>query len=185
VGTRNFRGYDNSILRVLKTEDVFSFKFLIHDIKADLKRLFTSKIKGEYYESDKVVISTGDKIFAEIVKEKVIKDIGFELVFQLVMEYGYYEGINLDYHIEYRVDGYSYNNSNEALDVMQQLLNSYTKYNEGMIQMKMEGIDAWIDNFITKLDKKINNVYKEYTIGYASVGAFSNGSGICELIKEE
>jgi len=122
----------------------------------------------------------------------------FESTIKLFRRSGYYDGVQFDYGIEYGWEEYRTDSSTNIDDIREDIVKSYIDYMYGSelddekyqkIKEEIEEkFDEVIDETVGKtqvVEKKINEVYSQYTTPIKIIGRFSNGESIYETCRTD
>jgi hypothetical protein len=157
-----------------KDEENKSEPVLISATEDDLEMLIeclTEAIKEKFKDTD-YSIESCDKsdnersytattfLYIECSQEQ------FTLTLYCDIRQAYYDGANLDYHVEIETDNNSYDTTEDLKE-----------YEPNLYEL--------VNSFYDKLCKELEEVYTEHSTVYKRIGGFSDGTSLYELVKPE
>jgi hypothetical protein len=173
MATSNFHNVNSSQIFAKELIDEFDYD----DFKDNVKYSISNNFKS-YDEIDDYNDPTGLRSFPSIrlcsIDSNVcVGDIEATITIYTVIRSGYYEGVNLDYYIEYNIEGYTYDDIDEG-----ELIDIY-----GNDNITSDEISNFLHEVKLKKDEmveEVEKIYAEHTVVLKVVARFSNGETIYE-----
>jgi hypothetical protein len=180
MATSNFHNVNSSNIFAVELENDFDYDDLKCNIESEMKA-HSELSKGIYFRdggSDPYELhSFPSTVVGSLCKEFSYKDFSIEVRVSAVIRSGYYEGCNLDWSVEYILDG----NEIELADISEELQYQYeySKLNadnyESLILSKYE-------KFVNELTETLEKIYSDYSIKLGVTATFSNGETVYHKI---
>ena len=109
---------------------------------------------------------------------------GVEVMIRLVplIRSGYYEGVNLDWCIQFDICCDSFIDDDLDIEYISQTL-EYDGYSKKMADYKSGLILSWVEKTKDDMVEKLENIYKMYSDAYRVAARFSNGETMYEKVS--
>ena len=186
MATANFWTFDANSIYAISSNDLdemdrddFSFHIqdVIDNIKDGLGKL-NNKTINVYEPYDKYNglprNFNGYKI-TTLSLSKDYGDLSVEIIIDVVMGNGYYDGVNFDFITKLYIDGYEQCDYHE-IDKYFDLANFGSKMNSGMLKIQNQNAKKWIEKNVPIIHKQIEKILKKHTTHELKTAArFSNG----------
>lgn len=107
-------------------------------------------------------------------------EVGIEI--KAIIRSGYYEGANLDWELEYSLDGYDADEIEYAIAEWEYQANK--EFNLGLVKMNSKNVEAWITTEQEKLIEEVERIFAANCgIKLQKVATFSNGETIYKEVE--
>ena len=186
MATANFWNFDSNSIYAISSNDLddiggdiflFHIQDIICNIKDDLEKLDGKTIN--VYEPRNIYNGLprnfeGYKL-TTLSSSKDYGDLSVEIIIDVVMGSGYYDGVNFDFITKLYIDGYEQCDYNE-IDKYFDLANFGSKMNSGMLKIQNQNAKKWIEKNVPIIHEQIEKILKEHTTHELKTAArFSNG----------
>ena len=136
--------------------------------KLETDNLFIDWYADERHNGDR---NYGGLILGTLSIEKEYSQMDVSVTLTPVIRSGYYGGVNLDWEMEYHIEGYAHDDI-DAIDW------------DGHFPNRPFMYEGWVTTFLEesadKLKTKVEKVFADYSTPLNRVGVFSNGEAIYE-----
>ena len=155
MATSNFHNVNASNIFAVELQDEFDYEDLVCNLESELSN------HSDYFDYGKTdpneLRSFPSKSLGSFSNSTIINDEEVEVYVTPVIRSGYYEGVNLDWHVRYYVNGYE-DESYESHPSIQTLVDTYVDY--------------------------IEKIYSQYSQPLGVTARFSNGETIYHPINK-
>lgn len=186
MATANFWNFDSNSIYAISSNDLdemgwddtsFIIQDIICNIKDDLEKLDGKTIN--VYEPRNIYNGLPSNFdgykLRTLSSSKDYGDLSVEIIIDVVMGNGYYDGVNFDFITKLYIDGYEQCGYHE-IDKYFDLANFGSKMNSGMLKIQNQNAKKWIDKNVPIIHKQIEKILKEHTTHELKTAArFSNG----------
>jgi len=154
MATSNFHNVNATHIFAVQLEDEWAYDDLVENLESEFSK------HSDYYDYGKSdpneLRSFPSKSLGSFSNSVTIEDDEIEIYVTPVIRSGYYEGVNLDWHVRYYVNGHE-DDTYETHTRVQTLVGSYVDY--------------------------IENIFGQYSQPLGVTARFSNGETIYHAIK--
>jgi hypothetical protein len=171
MATSNFHNVNASAIFAVQLEDEWSYDDLVENLKSQLNN---DPNYVDYGKSDPNELrSFPSRSLGSIRKYHQYKDFYVEVCVTPVIRSGYYEGVNLDWNVDYTINGDVYD--------MDELENGIG-YNTALPISKIKAYSLLAEKKAEKLKneivEKVESIFSDYSDRYGVTAVFSNGETI-------
>jgi hypothetical protein len=171
MATSNFHNVNASAIFAVQLEDEWSYDDLVENLKSQLNN---DPNYVDYGKSDPNELrSFPSRSLGSIRKYHQYKDFYVEVCVTPVIRSGYYEGVNLDWNVDYAINGDVYD--------MDELENGIG-YNTALPISKIKAYSLLAEKKAEKLKneivEKVESIFSDYSDRYGVTAVFSNGETI-------
>jgi hypothetical protein len=171
MATSNFHNVNASAIFAVQLEDEWAYDDLVENLKSQLNN---DPNYVDYGKSDPNELrSFPSRSLGSIRKYHQYKDFYVEVCVTPVIRSGYYEGVNLDWNVDYAINGDVYD--------MDELENGIG-YNTALPISKIKAYSLLAEKKAEKLKneivEKVESIFSDYSDRYGVTAVFSNGETI-------
>jgi hypothetical protein len=171
MATSNFHNENASAIFAVRLEDEWAYDDLVENLTSELSN---NPDYVDYGKTDKHELrSFPSRTLGSIRKYHQYKDFYVEVCVTPVIRSGYYEGVNLDWNVDYAINGDVYD--------MDELENGIG-YNTALPISKIKAYSLLAEKKAEKLKndivEKLEAIYNNYSDRYGVTAVFSNGETI-------
>jgi hypothetical protein len=171
MATSNFHNVNASAIFAVQLEDEWSYDDLVENLKSQLNN---DPNYVDYGKSDPNELrSFPSRSLGSIRKYHEYKDFYVEVCVTPVIRSGYYDGVNLDWNVDYSINGDSYD-----IDELENGIG----YNTALPISKIKAYSLLAEKKAEKLKneivEKVESIFSDYSDRYGVTAVFSNGETI-------
>jgi hypothetical protein len=171
MATSNFHNENASAIFAVRLEDEWAYDDLVENLTSELSN---NPDYVDYGKTDKHELrSFPSRTLGSIRKYHQYKDFYVEVCVTPVIRSGYYEGVNLDWNVDYAINGDVYD--------MDELENGIG-YNTALPISKIKAYSLLAEKKAEKLKneivEKVESIFSDYSDRYGVTAVFSNGETI-------
>ena len=171
MATSNFHNVNASAIFAVQLEDEWAYDDLVENLKSQLNN---DPNYVDYGKSDPNELrSFPSRSLGSIRKYHEYKDFYVEVCVTPVIRSGYYDGVNLDWNVDYSINGDSYD-----IDELENGIG----YNTALPISKIKAYSLLAEKKAEKLKndivEKLEALYNNYSDRYGVTAVFSNGETI-------
>jgi hypothetical protein len=171
MATSNFHNVNASAIFAVQLEDEWSYEDLVENLKSELNN---DSDYVDYGKSDPNELrSFPSRSLGSIRKYHQYKDFYVEVCVTPVIRSGYYDGVNLDWNVDYSINGDSYD-----IDELENGIG----YNTALPISKIKAYSLLAEKKAEKLKneivEKVESIFSDYSDRYGVTAVFSNGETI-------
>jgi hypothetical protein len=171
MATSNFHNVNASAIFAVRLEDEWAYDDLVENLTSELNN---DADYVDYGKTDKHELrSFPSRTLGSIRKYHQYKDFYVEVCVTPVIRSGYYEGVNLDWNVDYAINGDVYD--------MDELENGIG-YNTALPISKIKAYSLLAEKKAEKLKneivEKVESIFSDYSDRYGVTAVFSNGETI-------
>jgi hypothetical protein len=171
MATSNFHNVNASAIFAVQLEDEWSYDDLVENLKSQLNN---DPNYVDYGKSDPNELrSFPSRSLGSIRKYHQYKDFYVEVCVTPVIRSGYYDGVNLDWNVDYSINGDSYD-----IDELENGIG----YNTALPISKIKAYSLLAEKKAEKLKneivEKVESIFSDYSDRYGVTAVFSNGETI-------
>jgi hypothetical protein len=173
MSTSNFHNVNASAIFAVPLENDFDYEDLVDNLKSELSN------DSDYVDFGKTdpneLRSFPSRTLGSIRKYHQYKDFYVEVCVTPVIRSGYYSGCNLDWNVEYSINGeYTYDEPNfEVADVEWS-----AKISKSKAVQYAKLADTKAEKLKNEIVEKLEALYNDYSDRYGVTAVFSNGETI-------
>jgi hypothetical protein len=173
MATSNFHNENASAIFAVQLEHEFDYDDLVENLKSELNN---DPDYVDYGKTDKHELrSFPSRTLGSIRKYAQYKDFYVEVCVTPVIRSGYYDGVNLDWNVDYLINGDAqYDNTDFYIDDIAHYgsmsKSKATKYAK-LAEKKAEKIK-------NQIVEKVESIFSDYSEKYGVTAVFSNGETI-------
>ena len=173
MSTSNFHNVNASAIFAVPLEHEFDYEDLVDNLKSELSN------DSDYVDYGKTdpneLRSFPSRTLGSIRKYHQYKDFYVEVCVTPVIRSGYYQGCNLDWNVEYSINGdCTYDEPNfEVADV-----EWYGKISKSKAVQYAKLADKKAEKLKNEIVEKLEALYNDYSDKYGVTAVFSNGETI-------
>jgi hypothetical protein len=170
MATSNFHNVNASAIFAVRLEDEWAYDDLVENLTSELSN---NPDYVDYGKTDKHELrSFPSRSLGSIRKYHQYKDFYVEVCVTPVIRSGYYEGVNLDWNVDYLINGEcSYDEPNfEVADV-----EWYGKISKSKA---IQYADKKAEKIKNEIVEQLESLYNDYSEKYGVTAVFSNGETI-------
>jgi hypothetical protein len=173
MSTQNFYNKNASRIFANECEEEWDYEDLKLNLNSELAKIETDNLFIDWYENER---HNGDRNYGGLILgtlsiEKEYSQMGVSVTLTPVIRSGYYGGVNLDWEMEYHIEG----DPHDDIDDIDW---------EAYFPTRPFMYEVWIINFLEesadKLKTKVEKVFTDYSTPLNCVGVFSNGEAVYE-----
>jgi hypothetical protein len=171
MATSNFHNVNASAIFAVQLEDEWAYDDLVENLKSQLNN---DPNYVDYGKSDPNELrSFPSRSLGSIRKYHQYKDFYVEVCVTPVIRSGYYDGVNLDWNVDYAINGDSYD-----IDELENGIG----YNTALPISKIKAYSLLAEKKAEKLKneivEKVESIFSDYSDRYGVTAVFSNGETI-------
>ena len=171
MSTSNFHNVNASAIFAVQLEDEWAYDDLVENLKSQLNN---DPNYVDYGKSDPNELrSFPSRSLGSIRKYHEYKDFYVEVCVTPVIRSGYYDGVNLDWNVDYSINGDSYD-----IDELENGIG----YNTALPISKIKAYSLLAEKKAEKLKneivEKVESIFSDYSDRYGVTAVFSNGETI-------
>jgi hypothetical protein len=171
MATSNFHNVNASAIFAVQLEDEWAYDDLVENLKSQLNN---DPNYVDYGKSDPNELrSFPSRSLGSIRKYHEYKDFYVEVCVTPVIRSGYYDGVNLDWNVDYSINGDSYD-----IDELENGIG----YNTALPISKIKAYSLLAEKKAEKLKneivEKVESIFSDYSDRYGVTAVFSNGETI-------
>jgi hypothetical protein len=171
MATSNFHNVNASAIFAVQLEDEWAYDDLVENLKSQLNN---DPNYVDYGKSDPNELrSFPSRSLGSIRKYHEYKDFYVEVCVTPVIRSGYYDGVNLDWNVDYSINGDSYD-----IDELENGIG----YNTALPISKIKSYSLLAEKKAEKLKneivEKVESIFSDYSDRYGVTAVFSNGETI-------
>ena len=173
MATSNFHNVNASAIFAVRLEDEWAYDDLVENLTSELNN---DANYVDYGKTDKHELrSFPSRTLGSIRKYHQYKDFYVEVCVTPVIRSGYYEGVNLDWNVDYLINGEcSYDEPNfEVADV-----EWYGKISKSKAIQYAKLADKKAEKIKNEIVEQLESLYNDYSEKYGVTAVFSNGETI-------
>ena len=173
MATSNFHNENASAIFAVQLEHEFDYDDLVENLKSELNN---DPDYVDYGKTDKHELrSFPSRTLGSIRKYVQYKDFYVEVCVTPVIRNGYYDGVNLDWNVDYLINGdVQYDNTDFYIDDIAHYgsmsKSKATKYAK-LAEKKAEKVK-------NQIVEKVESIFSDYSDRYGVTAVFSNGETI-------
>ena len=173
MATSNFHNENASAIFAVQLEHEFDYDDLVENLKSELNN---DPDYVDYGKTDKNELrSFPSRTLGSIRKYVEYKDFYVEVCVTPVIRSGYYDGVNLDWNVDYLINGdVQYDNTDFYIDDIAHYgsmsKSKATKYAK-LAEKKAEKVK-------NQIVEKVESIFSDYSEKYGVTAVFSNGETI-------
>ena len=171
MATSNFHNVNASAIFAVQLEDEWAYDDLVENLTSELSN---NPDYVDYGKTDKHELrSFPSRSLGSIRKYHEYKDFYVEVCVTPVIRSGYYDGVNLDWNVDYSINGDSYD-----IDELENGIG----YNTALPISKIKAYSLLAEKKAEKLKneivEKVESIFSDYSDRYGVTAVFSNGETI-------
>ena len=173
MATSNFHNENASAIFAVRLENEYDYEDLVCNLESELSN---NPDYVDYGKTDKHELrSFPSRTLGSIRKYHQYKDFYVEVCVTPVIRSGYYEGVNLDWNVDYLINGEcSYDEPNfEVADV-----EWYGKISKSKAIQYAKLADKKAEKIKNEIVEQLESLYNDYSEKYGVTAVFSNGETI-------
>ena len=171
MATSNFHNVNASHIFACSTENEWDFEDLIENLSYEFRN------HAAWYGGNKSdpneLRSYPSRVLGSLTKDFSYKDFSLEVWVSPLVRSGYYDGVNLDWNVDYSINGDSYD-----IDELENGIG----YNTALPISKIKAYSLLAEKKAEKLKneivEKVESIFSDYSEKYGVKAVFSNGETI-------
>jgi len=173
MSTSNFHNVNASAIFAVPLENDFDYEDLVDNLKSELSN---DSDYVDYGKTDKHELrSFPSRTLGSIRKYHQYKDFYVEVCVTPVIRSGYYEGVNLDWNVDYSINGDAeYDNNDFYIDDIAW----YGKLSKSAATKYAKLAEKKAEKLKNEIVEKLEALYSDYSEKYGVTAVFSNGETI-------
>lgn len=175
MATSNFYNVNASKVYAATIEDEWEYEDLIGNIKAEFEKTPYHFRSGG--KDNNELRSYPSSVIGSITKTKQYKDFEVSVTLTIVVRSGYYGGANLDWSLEYEVEGEDTDNTEDFARILEYQMDwNY----EGKAKQFAGYAEKWAEKAREEVINYVEGIFEQYTTPLKVAARFSNGETIYE-----
>ena len=173
MATSNFHNENASAIFAVQLEHEFDYDDLVENLKSELSN---NPDYVDYGKTDKHELrSFPSRTLGSIRKYHQYKDFYVEVCVTPVIRSGYYEGVNLDWNVDYSINGDAQYDNN---DFYIEDIAWYGKLSKSAATKYAKLAEKKAEKLKNEIVEKLEALYNDYSEKYGVTAVFSNGETI-------
>jgi hypothetical protein len=173
MATSNFHNENASAIFAVQLEHEFDYDDLVENLKSELSN---NPDYVDYGKTDKHELrSFPSRTLGSIRKYHQYKDFYVEVCVTPVIRSGYYEGVNLDWNVDYSINGDAEYDNN---DFYIEDIAWYGKLSKSAATKYAKLAEKKAEKLKNEIVEKLEALYSDYSEKYGVTAVFSNGETI-------
>ena len=171
MATSNFHNVNASAIFAVRLEDEWAYDDLVENLTSELSN---NPDYVDYGKTDKHELrSFPSRTLGSIRKYHQYKDFYVEVCVTPVIRSGYYEGVNLDWNVDYTINGDVYD-----MDELENGIGYNTALPISKIKVYAKLAEKKAEKLKNQMVEKLESLYNDYSEKYGVTAIFSNGETI-------
>ena len=171
MATSNFHNVNASAIFAVRLEDEWAYDDLVENLTSELNN---DADYVDYGKTDKHELrSFPSRTLGSIRKYHQYKDFYVEVCVTPVIRSGYYEGVNLDWNVDYTINGDVYD-----MDELENGIGYNTALPISKIKVYAKLAEKKAEKLKNQMVEKLESLYNDYSEKYGVTAIFSNGETI-------
>ena len=171
MATSNFHNVNASAIFAVRLEDEWAYDDLVENLTSELSN---NPDYVDYGKTDKHELrSFPSRTLGSIRKYHQYKDFYVEVCVTPVIRSGYYEGVNLDWNVDYAINGDVYD-----IDELENGIGYNTALPISKIKVYSNLAEKKAEKIKNKIVEKVESIFSDYSEKYGVTAVFSNGETI-------
>jgi hypothetical protein len=171
MATSNFHNVNASAIFAVRLEDEWAYDDLVENLTSELNN---DANYVDYGKTDKHELrSFPSRTLGSIRKYHQYKDFYVEVCVTPVIRSGYYEGVNLDWNVDYAINGDVYD-----MDELENGIGYNTALPISKIKVYASLAEKKVEKLRNEMVEKLESLYNDYSEKYGVTAVFSNGETI-------
>jgi hypothetical protein len=171
MATSNFHNVNASAIFAVRLEDEWAYDDLVENLTSELNN---DADYVDYGKTDKHELrSFPSRTLGSIRKYHQYKDFYVEVCVTPVIRSGYYEGVNLDWNVDYAINGDVYD-----IDELENGIGYNTALPISKIKVYTSLAEKKAEKIKNKIVEKVESIFSDYSEKYGVTAVFSNGETI-------
>ena len=171
MATSNFHNVNASAIFAVRLEDEWAYDDLVENLTSELSN---NPDYVDYGKTDKHELrSFPSRTLGSIRKYAQYKDFYVEVCVTPVIRSGYYEGVNLDWNVDYTINGDVYD-----MDELENGIGYNTALPISKIKVYAKLAEKKAEKLKNQMVEKLESLYNDYSEKYGVTAIFSNGETI-------
>jgi hypothetical protein len=171
MATSNFHNVNASAIFAVRLEDEWAYDDLVENLTSELSN---NPDYVDYGKTDKHELrSFPSRTLGSIRKYHEYKDFYVEVCVTPVIRSGYYEGVNLDWNVDYTINGDVYD-----MDELENGIGYNTALPISKIKVYAKLAEKKAEKLKNQMVEKLESLYNDYSEKYGVTAIFSNGETI-------
>ena len=171
MATSNFHNVNASAIFAVPLENDFDYEDLVDNLKSELK---DNSDYVDYGKTDPNELrSFPSRTLGSIRKYHQYKDFYVEVCVTPVIRSGYYSGVNLDWNVDYTINGDIYD-----IDELENGIGYNTALPISKIKVYSSLAEKKAEKLKNDIVEKLEAIYNNYSDRYGVTAVFSNGETI-------
>ncbi len=171
MATSNFHNVNASAIFAVRLEDEWAYDDLVDNLTSELNN---DPDYVDYGKTDKHELrSFPSRTLGSIRKCHDYKDFYIEVCVTPVIRSGYYEGVNLDWNVDYTINGDVYD-----IDELENGIGYNTALPISKIKVYSKLAEKKAEKIKNEIVEKLESLYNDYSERYGVTAVFSNGETI-------
>ena len=173
MSTSNFHNVNASAIFAVPLENDFDYEDLVDNLKSELNN---DPDYVDYGKTDKNELrSFPSRSLGSIRKYHQYKDFYVEVCVTPVVRSGYYSGVNLDWNVDYSINGDAqYDNNDFYIDDIAW----YGKISKSKAIQYAKLAEKKAEKLKNEIVEKVESIFSDYSEKYGVTAVFSNGETI-------
>jgi len=173
MATSNFHNENASAIFAVRLENEYDYEDLVSNLESELSN---NPDYVDYGKTDKHELrSFPSRTLGSIRKYHQYKDFYVEVCVTPVIRSGYYEGVNLDWNVDYSINGDAeYDNNDFYIDDIAW----YGKLSKSAATKYAKLAEKKAEKLKNEIVEKLEALYSDYSEKYGVTAVFSNGETI-------
>jgi hypothetical protein len=173
MATSNFHNVNASAIFAVRLEDEWAYDDLVENLTSELNN---DADYVDYGKTDKHELrSFPSRTLGSIRKYHQYKDFYVEVCVTPVIRSGYYEGVNLDWNVDYSINGDAQYDNN---DFYIEDIAWYGKLPKSTATKYAKLAEKKADKIKNEIVEKVESIFSDYSEKYGVTAVFSNGETI-------
>ena len=171
MATSNFHNVNASAIFAVRLEDEWAYDDLVENLTSELSN---NPDYVDYGKTDKHELrSFPSRTLGSIRKYHEYKDFYVEVCVTPVIRSGYYEGVNLDWNVDYTINGDVYD-----MDELENGIGYNTALPISKIKVYAKLAEKKAEKITNQIVEQLESLYNDYSEKYGVTAVFSNGETI-------
>jgi len=176
MATSNFHNVNASHIFACSLENEWDFEDLKDNLSYEFKKLdgFNTLTKSDPYE----LRSFPSTSICSVSRQHIYNNFSLDVIVTIVARSGYYEGCNLDWHVNYEIDGHSADVDDFLSSIDYVYSNFVDDYSETEVKAFSLLAEKKAEELQNEIVEEVEKVFGMYSEKLGVTARFSNGETI-------